>query len=81
VPWFASVNLLAGREVLPEFGFHGQGPLEEVGRALVRALADEGWRQECRAGLDEAARRLGPPGAVGRAARHALAASRGGAGR
>jgi lipid-A-disaccharide synthase len=77
VPWFASVNLLAGREVLPEFGFHGTGPLEEVGLALVRALADEGWRNECRAGQDEAARRLGPPGAVQRAARYALGVVRG----
>jgi lipid-A-disaccharide synthase len=82
VPWFASVNLLAGREVLPEFGFHGTGPLEEVGGALVRALDDEGWRNACRAGQDEAALRLGPPGAVHRAARYALgmAAERGGRG-
>jgi len=78
VPFFASVNLLAGRQVLPEFGFHGEGPLEEVGRAVVRALRDEAWRAGCREGLDEAARRLGPPGAVGRAARHALAAALGG---
>jgi len=75
-PWFASVNLLAGREVLPEFGFHGEGPRPAVERAVVRALTDAAWRRECRAGLDEAAERLGPPGAVARAAAFALSRAR-----
>jgi lipid A disaccharide synthetase len=73
VPWFASVNLLAGRAVYPEFGFHGAGPRPEVERAVVRALTDDAWRAECRSGLDQAARRLGPPGAAVRAAGFALA--------
>ncbi|MCZ6597776.1 MAG: hypothetical protein O7B99_09075 [Planctomycetota bacterium] len=73
VPWFSSVNLLAGREVLPEFRFHGAGPMEDVGQALERCILDEAWRAACVAGLDEAAARLGPPGATRRAARHALA--------
>ncbi len=73
VPWFSSVNLLAGEEVYPEFGFHGGGPREAVAAALVRAFEDAEWRARCRRGLDEAARRLGPPGAARRAARHALA--------
>jgi len=72
LPWFASVNLLAGREVLPEFGFHGEGPLEEVGRVLARCYNDDAWRARCVAGLDQAAARLGPPGAARRAALHAL---------
>jgi lipid-A-disaccharide synthase len=73
VPWFASTNLLAGREVLPEYCFRGEGPLEEVCNALHRCYKDPSWRAKTREGLDEAARRLGPPGAAARAARHALA--------
>lgn len=72
LPHFSSVNLLAGREVLPEFGFHGEGPLEEVGRVLGQCYNDDAWREHCIAGLDQAAARLGPPGAALRAARHAL---------
>jgi len=72
-PWFSSVNLLAGRELLPEFAFAGVGPLEEVAGALA-SLADDGpARRETLAGLEEAARRLGPAGASRRAARHVLA--------
>ena len=72
-PYFASVNLLAGEEVLPEFCFRGEGPIEEIGRALFRCYNDTGWRARCRTGLDQAAKRLGPPGAADRAARHVLA--------
>jgi len=72
VPWFASVNLLAGEELLPEFCFRGEGPTEEVGRALERCYKDADWRARCARGLELAARRLGPPGACERAARHAL---------
>jgi RNA polymerase sigma factor (sigma-70 family) len=71
-PWFSVTNLLAGRELLPEFGFAGEGPRAEVAAALVRAYADEAWRAQCLEGLDLAARRLGPPGAARRAAREAL---------
>ena len=71
-PHFASVNLLAGREVLPEFCFTGEGPLEAVGQALERCYKDEAWRGRCGEGLERAARRLGPAGASRRAACHAL---------
>jgi len=71
-PWFAVTNLLAGRELLPEFGFGGPGEPERVAEALVRAFGDAHWRRECLAGLDEAARRLGPAGAARRAAREVL---------
>ena len=71
-PYFSSTNLLAGREVLPEFGFSGAGPTSEVERALSSAHQDDAWRAECLAGQDEAARRLGPPGATKRAARAIL---------
>jgi lipid-A-disaccharide synthase len=75
VPWFSSVNLLAGREVLPEFCFWGEGPLEEVCSALARCYKDAEWRARCVRGLEEAAGRLGPPGACERAARWVLAAA------
>lgn len=71
-PYFASTNLLAGHEVLPEHGFRGRGPVEEV-RAQVRAIFEDP-ETRTRAGreLELAARRLGPPGAIARAATHAL---------
>jgi len=71
-PYFASVNLLAAREVWPEFFFAGDGPVRTVLDRLERCLYDEGWRRECAAGLTVAARRLGPSGAVGRAADQVL---------
>ncbi len=76
VPWFASVNLLAGREVYPEFCFHGDGPLASIDAALHRCFADAAWRLDCSAGLDRAAAQLGPPGAAARAAAQVLAAVR-----
>lgn len=79
-PHFASTNLLAGREVLPEFGFSGSGPIEAVEGALHTAHVDEAWRAECLAGQDEAARRLGPPGATRRAARAILRRAQGATG-
>lgn len=71
-PWFASINLLAAREVVPEFCFRGRGPLEEVAGTLERALVDPQWRAQARRGLDLASLRLGPAGACRRAALHAL---------
>jgi lipid A disaccharide synthetase len=72
VPYFASTNLLAGREVLPEYGFAGEGPRWEVERDLVALFGDGLRRSACMAGLELAAARLGPPGALQRAAAHVL---------
>jgi len=71
-PWFSAPNLLAGREVIPEFTYSGERRQPEVGAALERCYNDEAWRARCRAGLELAARRLGPPGACDRAAAAAL---------
>lgn len=71
-PWFSSVNLIAGREVLPEFAFTGDGPTERVRAALTRCFDDPVWIRKCQAGLELAARRLGPPGACRRAADQVL---------
>ena len=72
VPWFTSLNLLANREVHPEFAFDGEGPQAAVTKALASALHDTAWRAENLAGQELAARRLGPPGAVQRSAAAAL---------
>ena len=81
VPWFTSVNLLANREVHPEFAFtdHGEKDKGEgeamrvrVRSALERALGDGDWRRENLAGQNHAESRLGPPGAVARGAHAAL---------
>jgi len=71
-PYFSSPNLLAGREVLPEFCFHGAGPRPEVQRALA-ALFDDGRAQELQTELERAAAKLGPAGAIERAAGHIVA--------
>jgi len=68
VPFFTSVNLLANREVHPEFAIYEGQPEVPVEDALARALLSTDWRAENLAGQLEAERRLGPPGAVARAA-------------
>ena len=74
-PWFATTNLLAGEEIYPERSWRAgtPGPVGEVGDLVLRCYNDAAWRIRCRAGLERAARRLGPPGATERAARHVLA--------
>lgn len=73
MPWFASINLLANEELLPEFGFHGDGPVAACEAAMLRLWSDEAERGRVIAGLERAAERLGPPGACERAARWVLA--------
>jgi lipid-A-disaccharide synthase len=73
VPWFASINLLANEELLPEFGFHGDGPVAACEAAMLRLWSDEAERGRVIAGLERAAARLGPSGACERAARWVLA--------
>ncbi|NOY44432.1 MAG: lipid-A-disaccharide synthase [Deltaproteobacteria bacterium] len=65
VPFVALPNLIAGREVVPEFV---QRPVGEVVRASVRLLEDEGARARMIEGLDEVRRKVGEPGAARRAA-------------
>lgn len=72
-PWFASINLLANREVVPEFSFCGDGPREAVTRALRLVLDDDSERRRMLTGLELASRRLGPAGAARRAAAECLA--------
>jgi lipid-A-disaccharide synthase len=72
VPHFASVNLLAGREVVREFGFAGDGPRAELLEALEAVTRAGPERERCIAGLEEALGQVGDAGAVERAAGWAL---------
>jgi lipid-A-disaccharide synthase len=78
-PFFASVNLLAGHQVVPEFCFQGDGPIAAVVAALERTYGDDVYRQRVIQELALAAERLGPGGATRRAALHALDLARLGA--
>ncbi|MCB9915342.1 MAG: hypothetical protein H6828_09355 [Planctomycetes bacterium] len=71
-PWFSSVNLLAGRELYPEFLFRDPAPAGDLVQAVSRGLHDAAWRADVREGLDAALARLGPAGATRRAALAAL---------
>jgi lipid-A-disaccharide synthase len=67
VPHYAMVNLIAGRQVVPELiqsGFNA----ESVAAEAEALLSDEGRAARMRAELAEVRRRLGEPGASGRAA-------------
>jgi len=77
VPHFASVNLLAGREVVPEFGFAGDGPRAEVRARLEELVRPGAAREACIAGLRDAVRAAGDHLAVERAAAWALAVAAG----
>ncbi|MGB7628636.1 MAG: lipid-A-disaccharide synthase [Candidatus Acidiferrum sp.] len=64
---FSMVNLIAERTVVPELIQKDFTPAKVAAEVLL-LLNDEGAREELRAGLAEVRKRLGPPGAVDRAA-------------
>lgn len=66
-PYFAMVNLIAEREVVPELVQDNFTP-DRVAGAILRLLQDPNARLRLRTGLAEVRRRLGPAGAVDRAA-------------
>jgi lipid-A-disaccharide synthase len=66
-PMFAMVNLIAGRRVVPELVQKDFTPAQ-LSREMVRLLDSPDACQEMRRGLAEAREKLGPPGAVERAA-------------
>jgi len=65
--FFSMVNLIAGREVVPELIQKDFTP-EKVAAQTVRLLCDASVRTAMCADLTEVRRKLGPPGAVERAA-------------
>src|SRR5271168_2800046 len=66
-PYFSMVNLIAGRRVVPELIQHDFTSVKLSGEVL-RLLRDPQARGELRSGLAQVRQRLGPPGAVERAA-------------
>jgi len=66
-PFFAMVNLIAEKKVVPELVQNDFTP-EKVAGEVLRLLQDPNARATMRTGLAEVRRRLGPPGAVERAA-------------
>jgi lipid-A-disaccharide synthase len=70
LPWFSLVNLIAGREVIPELLQDQVTPGALAGH--LGRLLQEGERVRVREGLAEVRGRLGRPGTAGRAADIAL---------
>jgi len=66
-PFFSMVNLIAGRRVVPELIQKDFTP-QRVAQEVLRLLQQEAARAELRRGLAEVRERLGPPGAIERAA-------------
>jgi lipid-A-disaccharide synthase len=68
IPRIAMVNVVAQRAVVPELLQHQATPAR-IADTLLRLLRDDEACHVMREGLQEVRRRLGPPGAVDRAAR------------
>jgi len=66
-PYFAMPNLIAQRKVVPELVQDDFTP-ERVTVEILHLLQDPNARRTLRAGLADVRQRLGPPGAVDRAA-------------
>ena len=66
-PFFSMVNLIAGKRAVPELIQNDFTP-ERVSHEILRLLRDQSARESLRLDLAEVRRRLGPPGAVERAA-------------
>jgi lipid-A-disaccharide synthase len=66
-PYFSMVNLIAGRRVVPELIQRDFVP-ERVASEVLQLLRDSHAREQLRAGLADVREKLGPPGAVERAA-------------
>ncbi len=66
-PMFAMVNLIAGKPVVPELVQKDFTP-QRVAREAIRLLDSPESRAEIQQGLAEVRARLGPPGAIDRAA-------------
>ncbi|MDE1171010.1 MAG: lipid-A-disaccharide synthase [Verrucomicrobium sp.] len=72
IPFVSMVNILAGKEIIPEMIQAGLTP-ESLANRAENLLDDEGLRAAMRGQMAEAVAKLGPPGAGERAARSVLA--------
>ena len=68
IPRFALVNVVAERNLVPELLQHHATPAR-IAEALIELLRNQEKADAIREGLREVKQRLGPPGAVERAAR------------
>src|SRR6266403_5737189 len=66
-PFFSMVNLIAGKRAVPEL-IQNDFTADRVAAELLRLLNDQSARDALRRDLAEVRQRLGPPGAVERAA-------------
>jgi lipid-A-disaccharide synthase len=66
-PFFSMVNLIAGKRAVPELIQSDFTP-DRVAAEILRLLNDQSAREAVRQDLAEVRKRLGPPGAVDRAA-------------
>ena len=71
IEYFTLVNLIAGREVIPELLQDAANP-ERIAHELELLLEDDNRRREMQEGLAEVRDRLGEPGTADRAATIAL---------
>jgi len=67
IPYIALVNVVAGREIVPEYVQHRAGA-GRLANAVVDLMRDAEKRDAMRANLREVRTKLGEPGAVDRAA-------------
>jgi len=72
-PYYSMVNLLAGQPLVPELIQSGFTAARVAGE-MERLLSDPAARQRIQEGLGQVKQRLGPPGAIERAARAVVAA-------
>jgi lipid-A-disaccharide synthase len=70
-PHLALPNILAGREIVPEF-MHAADPPERIADAAAAILADPERRRAARDALAEVRRAIDRPGAAENAAREVL---------
>lgn len=68
IPYIGLVNVLAGKLVVPEYIQHRARP-EEIAAETRKLLLDPLTREQFRSEIQSAIQKLGPPGAVDRAAR------------
>ncbi len=71
IPWFSLVNLIAGREIIPEL-LQDEVTPAAIADQLGRMLPEGEVRRQMLQGLAEVRSKLGSPGAAGRAAAIAL---------
>ena len=71
VPWISQVNLIAGRELVPEF-VTSERPVEAISKACLELIQDTQARAECRKALTETLKEAFRPGASARAAQEIL---------